>query len=130
MSSSAPTQRQLRVGELIRHELANVFARGETGDPAFERLGVTVLEVAVSPDLRIATVYVRPFAEGSGKELLTAIERNRRYLRGLISPRLRMKFMPELRFRLDTSLDYAAHVDRLLQDPSVRRDLEKDGKGG
>jgi ribosome-binding factor A len=126
MSSRAPSQRQLRVGELIRHELAGVFTRGETGDPALERIGVTVVEVAVSPDLRIATAYVRPFAHGTGEELLKAIERNRKYIRGLISPRLRMKFMPELRFRLDTTIDYAAHVDELLQDPSVRRDLEKE----
>jgi ribosome-binding factor A len=130
MSTNVPTQRQLRVGELIRHELAGVFARGETGDPALERMGVTVLEVAVSPDLRIATAYVRPFAQGTGEELLSAIERNRRYIRGLISPRLRMKFMPELRFRLDNALDYAAHVDELLQAPTVRRDLEKNQKGG
>jgi ribosome-binding factor A len=126
MSSRAPSQRQLRVGELIRHELAGVFTRGETGDPALERIGVTVVEVAVSPDLRIATAYMRPFAHGTGEELLKAIERNRKYIRGLISPRLRMKFMPELRFRLDTTIDYAAHVDELLQDPSVRRDLEKE----
>jgi ribosome-binding factor A len=126
MPSHAPSQRQLRVGETIRHELAQIFARGETGDPALDRIGVTVLEVSVSPDLRIATAYVRPFAAGAGNELIAAIERNRRYIRGLISPRLRMKFMPELRFRLDTTLDYAAHVDELLQDPSVRRDLGKD----
>ena len=129
MSSRAPSQRQLRVGELIRHELAAVFARGETGDPALDRIGVTVLEVAVSPDLRIATAYVRPFLMGGGTELLAAVDRNRRYIRGLISPRLKMKFMPELRFKLDTTIDYAAHVDELLQDPVVRRDLEKDAKG-
>jgi ribosome-binding factor A len=129
MSSSAPSQRQLRVGELIRHELAGLFSRGETGDPAIERMGVTVLEVAVTPDLRIATAYVRPFAASSGEELLAALDRNRRYIRGLISPRLRMKFMPELRFRLDTALDYAAHIDELLKDPQVRRDLGKHDKG-
>jgi ribosome-binding factor A len=127
MSSHAPSQRQLRVGELIRHELAAVFARGETSDP--DRIGVTVLEVAVSPDLRVATAYVRPFRQGEGDELLAAMERNRRYIRGLISPRLKMKFMPELRFRLDTTVDYAAHVDELLQDPDVRRDLDKDAEG-
>jgi ribosome-binding factor A len=129
MSSHAPSQRQLRVGELIRHELAALFARGETGDPALDRIGVTVLEVAVSPDLRIATAYVRPFLQGAGQELLAAMERNKKYIRGLISPRLNVKFMPELRFKLDTTLDYAAHVDELLQNPAVRRDLEKDGKG-
>jgi ribosome-binding factor A len=128
MASSAPTQRQLRVGELIRHELASVFSRGETGDPTLERMGVTILEVAVSPDLRIATAYVRPFTGGSGQELLAALDRNRKYIRGLITPRLRMKFMPELRFRLDRALDYAAHIDELLRDPSVKRDLPKDGE--
>jgi len=128
MSSSAPSQRQLRVGQLIRHELAGVFSRGETGDPTLERLGVTILEVAVSPDLRIATAYVRPFASGLGEELLAVLDRNRKYIRGLITPRLRMKFMPELRFRLDSALDYAAHIDELLRDPAVKRDLAKDGE--
>jgi|SRR5918995_5214562 ribosome-binding factor A len=129
MSASAPSQRQLRVGELIRHELAGLFSRGETGDPTLERIGVTVLEVAVSPDLRLATAYVRPFAGGSGEQLLAALDRNRKYIRGRISPRLRMKFMPELRFRLDTALDYAAHIDELFSDPVVKRDLGKDGEG-
>ena len=127
MSGSAPSQRQLRVGELIRHALAEVFSRGETGDPVVERLGVTVLEVTVSPDMRIATVYVRPFMQAGGDDLVAALERHRRYLRGLVTPMLKMKFMPELRFRLDTSLDYAAHVDELLARPDVRRDT---GDGG
>jgi ribosome-binding factor A len=128
MPSSAPSQRQLRVGELVRHELASVFSRGETGDPTLERLGVTVLEVAVSPDLRVATAYVRPFTGRSGEELIAALERNRKYIRGLITPRLRMKFMPELRFRLDSALDYAAHIGELFRDPAVKRDLAKDGE--
>ncbi|HKQ95808.1 MAG TPA: 30S ribosome-binding factor RbfA [Aestuariivirgaceae bacterium] len=127
MSGSAPSQRQLRVGELIRHALAQIFSRGETGDPVVERLGVTVLEVTVSPDMRIATVYVRPFMQAGGEDLIAALERNRRYVRGLITPMLKMKFMPELRFRLDTSLDYATHVDELLARPDVRRDT---GDGG
>ena len=128
MSGSAPSQRQLRVGELIRHALADVFSRGETGDPVVERLGVTVLEVAVSPDMRIATVYVRPFMQAGGDELVAALDRHRRYLRGLVTPMLKMKFMPELRFRLDTSLDYAAHVDELLSRPDVRRDTRDGGE--
>jgi ribosome-binding factor A len=127
MSGSAPSQRQLRVGELIRHALAEVFSRGETGDPVVERLGVTVLQVAVSPDMRIATVYVRPFMQAGGDDLIATLERHRRYLRGRVTPMLKMKFMPELRFRLDTSLDYAAHVDELLSRPDVRRDT---GDGG
>ena len=128
MSGSAPSQRQLRVGELIRHALADVCSRGETGDPVVERLGVTVLEVAVSPDMRIATVYVRPFMQAGGDELVAALDRHRRYLRGLVTPMLKMKFMPELRFRLDTSLDYAAHVDELLSRPDVRRDTRDGGE--
>jgi ribosome-binding factor A len=127
MPGAAPSQRQLRVGELIRHALAQVFSRGETGDPSIERLGVTVLEVSISPDMRIATVYVRPFVQGGGDELVAALERNRRYVRGLVTPMLKMKFMPELRFRLDTSLDYASHVDEILARPDVRRDT---GDGG
>ncbi|MDP9137095.1 MAG: 30S ribosome-binding factor RbfA [Pseudomonadota bacterium] len=128
MPGSAPSQRQLRAGELVRHALAEVFARGETGDPVIERIGVTVVEVAMSPDLRIANAYVRPFLTGEKSELAAALERSKRHIRGLISPRLTMKFMPELRFHLDTAVDYAAHVDALLNDPAVRRDLDDSKK--
>jgi ribosome-binding factor A len=124
MASSPPSQRQLRAGELVRHALAEVFMRGETGDPVIERIGVTVVEVAMSPDLRIAEAYVRPFFGGDRDELLAALNRSRRHIRGLISPRLRMKFMPELRFHHDAALDYAARVDEMLNDSRVRRDLD------
>jgi ribosome-binding factor A len=125
-SSTPPSQRQLRAGELIRHALAEVFLRGETGDPELERLGVGVQEVAMSPDLRLATVYVRPYKAGEGEVLLQALERNRKYIRGLITPRLEMKFMPDLRFRLDTASDHAERIDKLLHDPAVARDLKPD----
>ncbi len=128
MPGSAPSQRQLRAGELVRHALAEVFVRGETGDPVIDRIGVTVVEVAMSPDLRIANAYVRPFLTGDKGELAAALERSKRHIRGLISPRLTMKFMPELRFHLDTALDYAARVDALLSDPAVRRDLDNSKK--
>jgi ribosome-binding factor A len=124
-SSNQSSQRQLRAGELIRHALADVFARGETGDPELERLGITVLEVAMSPDLRLATVYVRPFGVGQGDALIHALERNRRYIRGLVAPRLDMKFMPDLRFRLDTAADHAEKIDKLLHHPAVARDLKR-----
>ncbi len=124
MSGSAPSQRQLRAGELVRHALAEVFARGETGDPEIERIGVTVLEVGMSPDLRVATAYVRPFLTGESGVLMAALERSRRHIRGLVARRLTMKFMPELRFRLDTTIDYAERVDEVLSDPAVRRDLD------
>jgi ribosome-binding factor A len=120
---SGPSQRQLRAGELIRHALAETIMRGDTGDPEIERLGATVTEVAMSPDLKIATVYVRSFIDGKGDALVQALDRNRRYIRGLLAPKLDMKFMPELRFRIDTATDYAEKIDRLLKDPAVARDL-------
>jgi ribosome-binding factor A len=121
---SVPSQRQLRVGELVRHELAAIFSRGEVVDAAVERAGVTVTQVEMSPDLRLATAYVRPFGGGVGGEaLVKALERHRRFIRGRLSPRLGLKFMPNLRFRLDTAADYAEHIDRLLRDPQVARDL-------
>jgi ribosome-binding factor A len=119
------SQRQLRAGELIRHALADVLMRGETGDPALEKMAVSVVEVQMSPDLRIATAYVRGLVMGQDEAILTALDRNRKYIRGLLAPKLDMKFMPELRFRIDTSLDYAQKIDALLHDPKVERDLKK-----
>jgi ribosome-binding factor A len=120
-----PSQRQLRAGELIRHALADVLMRGETGDPALEKMAVSVVEVQMSPDLRIATAYVRGLVMGQDEAILAALDRNRKYMRGLLAPKLDMKFMPELRFRIDTSLDYAQKIDALLHDPKVERDLKK-----
>ena len=119
----SPSQRQLRAGELIRHALAEVFLRGETGDPALDAMGVTVLEVVMSPDLRLATAYVRPLEVQRGDELLKLLDRHRRHIRGLITPRLDMRFMPDIRFRIDTAFDYAEKIDRILSDPQVARDL-------
>ena len=126
---SAPSQRQLRVGELIRHELAEIFTRGDLVDPVVERAGVTVTQVEMTPDLRLAIAFVRPFriqAGIAGEALVEALERHRRFIRGRLSPRLGLKFMPNLSFRLDTALDYAEHIDRLLRDPQVARDLARD----
>jgi ribosome-binding factor A len=115
----------LRAGELIRHALADVFLRGETGDPELERLKPSVHEVQMSPDLKIATAYVRPLVAGTEEKLLHACTRNQKYIKGLISPRIDMKFMPQLRFRVDTAMDYAAKIDDLLNSPQVKRDLGK-----
>ena len=121
--SSGPSQRQLRVGELIRHELAEVFARGTIHDPVIERSSVTVLEVRPSPDLKVATAYVRPLLGGDPNELLAALNRHRRHIRGLLTPRLKLKFAPEIRFSIDTVLDEAGRIDEILRDPAVARDL-------
>jgi ribosome-binding factor A len=122
---SAPSQRQLRAGELIRHALADIFLRGESGDPELEHLNPTVVEVQISPDLKIATAYVRTLEAGKEQALLAALNRNRRYIRGLVAPKLDMKFTPEIRYRVDTALDYASKIDELLKSPEVARDLEK-----
>ena len=122
----APSQRQLRAGELIRHALADILMRGETGDPDLERLKGSVHEVQVSPDLKIATAYVRSLVTGQDEAMLAALNRNRKYIRGLIAPKLDMKFMPEVRFRIDTALDYAAKIDEILHSPEVARDLKHD----
>jgi ribosome-binding factor A len=123
--SSAPSQRMLRSGEIIRHALSAAFLRGDTGDPELERLKFSVVEVQMSPDLKIATAFVRPLIRGEEKKVLFACTRNQRYLRGLIAPKVEMKYMPQLRFRADTSLDYATHIDDILRKPEVARDLEK-----
>jgi ribosome-binding factor A len=128
-SHKQPSQRQLRAGELIRHALAEAFLRGEVGDPELDRIGVSVLEVVMSPDLRVATAYVRPMAEHREKELLAVLDRHRRHIRGLITPRVDMRYMPEIRFRIDTALDYAEKIDRILSDPSVARDLAPKDQG-
>lgn len=124
--ASAPSQRMLRAGELIRHALSDVLFRGDTGDPDLERFGISVHEVQVSPDLKIATAYVKTLIQGQDEQALAALNRNRKYLRGLLAPKLDMKFMPELRFKIDTALDYATKIDALLHDPRVARDLKKD----
>jgi ribosome-binding factor A len=125
--TKGPSQRQLRVGELIRHELSALFMRGDEMDPVIEKQGVTVLEVTTSPDLKIATAYVRPFQPGGDPDqLIEALNRNRRFIRGELAPKLDLKFMPEFRFRIDTASDYASSIERLMADPRVARDLDHD----
>ncbi len=122
--AAAPSQRMLRAGELIRHALAAVFMRGETGDPELDKIMASVVEVQMSPDLKIATAYVRPLIAGQEKKLLYACTRNQKYMRGLIAPKVEMKYMPQLRFRTDTALDYATKIDNILRSPEVSRDLK------
>jgi ribosome-binding factor A len=126
-AARGPSQRQLRVGELIRHELSALFMRGDVMDPIIEKTGVTVLEVATTPDLRSATAYIRPFQpSGDGDELVEALMRHRKFIKGELAPKLQMKFMPEIKFRIDNSIDYASSIDALLADPKVKADLGPD----
>ena len=126
-NSSGPSQRQLRVGELIRHELAEALGRGNIHDPVIENTTITVLEVRTSPDLKNATAYVRPLTGGTAQEVVEALNRHRRYIRGVLGPKLKLKFTPDVRFAYDSVLDQARRIDELLRDPSVARDLGPTG---
>jgi ribosome-binding factor A len=126
--SAGGSQRQLRVGELIRHELADMLSRGDIHDPVIETHLITVPEVRMSADLRLATVYIMPLGGRDEEAVLEALERHKRYVRGEISRRVNLKFAPEIRFRIDERFDEAERIEKLLQTPEVQRDLggEKD----
>jgi ribosome-binding factor A len=120
---TGPSQRQLRVGELVRHALAESFARGDAG-PEFDGVIVSFAEVRMSADLKHATVLVAPLASGDPEALVASLNRHARALRGKITPALRqMRSMPELKFRLDTRFEDDARIDELLRSPEVARDL-------
>ena len=123
-TKSAPSQRMLRTGELIRHALAEMILRGEVGDVELDKLVPSIAEVQVSPDLKIATAFVRSLLVGKEQLALEALNRNRKFMRGLLAKKMAMKFVPEIRFRIDTSLDYAGKIDEILKSPLVKRDIE------
>jgi len=125
-TGSGPSQRQLRVGELMRHALAEVLARGEVHDPVLQMHVVTVPEVRMSPDLKIATCFVMPLGGKDQQEVIQALARNKRYLRGELAHRTNLKFAPDLRFRIDESFEEGSRIDRLLDSDEVRRDVRKD----
>jgi len=119
----APSPRQLRVGEALRHALIEVLQRGEMRDPALREAQVTVTEVRVSPDLRAATAYVVPFAGGEPEALVAALNRAAPFLRGRVARAVELRLAPTLDFAFDRSFDAASRIERLLQDPAVARDL-------
>jgi ribosome-binding factor A len=119
------SQRALRVGELVRHAVAEILARGDIHDPVIETHLITVPEVRMSPDLRLATVYVMPLGGTDEKDVLAALERNKRYLRGEVAHRVNLKFAPDIRFRVDERFAEAERIERLLRSPEVKRDLDK-----
>jgi ribosome-binding factor A len=121
--SAGGSQRQLRVGELIRHELADMLSRGDIHDPVIQAHMITVPEVRMSPDLRLATVYVMPLGGRDEEDVLGALERNKRYVRGEIGRRVNLKFAPEIRFRIDDRFDEAERIEKLLRTSVVQRDL-------
>jgi len=119
-----PSQRQLRVGELVRRALSEVLARGETYDPELNRISITVGEVSASPDLKIATAYVCPLGGQGGDEVITLLAKNKSELRRAIGKNLGLKYTPDLRFRLDETFDRMDETRRLFAQDTVRRDIE------
>jgi ribosome-binding factor A len=127
-AASDPSQRALRVGELIRHAVSDMLTRGEVHDPVLEGHLVTVPEVRMTADLRLATIYVMPLGGRDTTEVLEALNRNSRFLRGEIAHRVNLKFSPEIRFRIDERFDEAERIEKLLRTSAVQRDLDK-GEG-
>jgi ribosome-binding factor A len=119
-----PSQRQLRVGELVRHALADMLTRGEVHDPVLETHLVTIPEVRMTADLRLATIYVMPLGGRDKTDVIAALDRNKRFLRGEIARRINLKFAPDIRFLLDERFDEAERIEKLLRTPAVRRDLD------
>ncbi|MBQ65325.1 MAG: 30S ribosome-binding factor RbfA [Marinovum sp.] len=119
-----PSQRQLRVGELIRRTLSDVLARGDIHDPDLNRVSVTVGEVSASPDLKVATAYVCPLGGQGGENLIALLAKNKYEIRRAISKELTLKFTPDLRFRLDETFDRMDETRRLFSQDTVRQDLD------
>ncbi len=118
-----PSQRMLRVGELIRHVVSDLLSRGAVNDPVLDGHVVSVPEVRMSPDLKLATVYVMPLGGEDVKPVLEALDRNRKFMRGEVAHKCSLRFAPDLRFRADESFERGARIDSLLKSPEVRRDL-------
>ncbi len=119
-----PSQRQLRVAELLRRRLSDVLARGEVHDPELNRMSITVGQVIVSPDLKVATAYVVPLGGGGADDMLALLKENRTELRRAVAKGLDLKFAPELRFRIDETFDHLDETRRLLAQETVKRDID------
>ena len=124
-STAGPSQRQQRVAELVRHALAEVLARGDLQDDVLTRHVITIPEVRMSPDLKLATAYVMPLGGRDERAVLEALNRNRKALRTEVAHRVNLKFAPDLRFLRDETFDEAARIDALLRSEKVQRDVSK-----
>ena len=125
-----PSQRQLRVAELIRRRLSEVLARGDIHDPELNAMSITVGEVRTSPDLKVATAFVLPLGGAGRDEALEALARNRSDIRRTVAKGLALKFAPDIRFVIDETYDRMDDTRRLFAQDDVRRDLGEDGGGG
>ena len=119
-----PSQRQLRVGELIRRALSDILMQGTIHDPDLNRISVTVSEVTASPDLKIATAYVCPLGGQGGEDLIALLAKNKSEIRRSISKKLTLKYTPDLRFRIDETFDRMDETRRLFSQENIKRDLD------
>ena len=124
-TAKGPSQRMLRVGELVRHKVADMLSRGDIHDDVLQSHVITIPEVRMTPDLKLATVYVMPLGGKDTKPVIAALERNKRFIRGEIAHTLDLKFAPDVRFREDESFEEATRIDALLDSPKVKQDLGK-----
>lgn len=122
----APSQRQLRVGEEVRHALAQALERGELRDPAIKGVAITVTEVRLSPDLKNATAFVVPLGGGDPKPIVQALNRASAFLRGWVGKHVQLRYTPRIGFEADLSFDEAQRIENVLNDPLVRRDILAD----
>jgi len=120
---TGPSQRMLRVGELVRHALAAMFARGEIEDDALRGVVITVPEVRMTADLKQANVYVMPLGGSHADAVVAGLNRHRKFIRGQVAPQLNLKFAPEIRFFVDDTFEEASRIDALLRSDRVQRDL-------
>lgn len=123
--AKAPSQRMLRIGELIRHKLSELLSRGEIHDDVLSSHVITIPEVRLSPDLKLATAYVMPLGGSDVKPVIEALTRNKKYIRAEVAHTLNLRYAPDLRFREDETFEEATRIDRLLDSERVRRDVEK-----
>ena len=127
-SAAGGSQRQLRVGETVRHAVADILVDGSVHDADLEGHIITVPEVRMSPDLKLATIYVMPLGGRDTKIVIAALERNKKFLRGEVARRVNLKFAPDIRFRVDDRFDEAERIEKLLRTPAVQKDLASDSQ--
>ena len=129
-SARGPSQRQLRVGELIRRSLSEILTRGDIHDPDLNRMSITVGEVRTSPDLKVATAFVLPLGGKDKEQALLLLRQNRYEIRRAVAKTLALKYAPEIRYQIDETFDQMDETRRILEQEAVRRDIENDSDGG
>ena len=127
-SAAGGSQRQLRVGETVRHAVADILVNGSVHDSDLEGHIITVPEVRMSPDLKLATIYVMPLGGRDTEIVIAALERHKKFLRGEVARRVNLKFAPDVRFRVDERFDEAERIEKLLRTPAVQRDIASDSQ--